>query len=130
MTKEEVRFQVAVSCIQGLIEAKLGIIGEVAPEVAVKESLRIADAFVEEWYRETKEQEEDKESIEYCTEILDGQDMPIVRITPQALPQSHWKPSKKQMGALENARYMMSQSTDFYDTIQILDSLINDLKKL
>ena len=53
MTKEEVRFQVAVSCIQGLIEAKLGIIGEVAPEVAVKESLRIADEFVKQWFGET-----------------------------------------------------------------------------
>ena len=52
MTKEEVRFQVAVSCIQGIIEAKLGIIGEVAPEVAVKESLRIADEFVKQWFGE------------------------------------------------------------------------------
>lgn len=41
-----------------------------------------------------------------------------------------WKPSEEQMGALENARYMMSQSGDYYDTMQILDSLINDIKKL
>ena len=54
MTREEMKFQVAVSCIQGIIEAKLGIIGEVAPEVAVKESLRIADEFVRQWFGDTK----------------------------------------------------------------------------
>ena len=54
MTKEEVRFQVAVSCIQGILEAKLGIIGEVVPEVAVRESLRIADEFVKQWFDDPK----------------------------------------------------------------------------
>ena len=54
MTREEVKFQVAVSCIQGILEAKLGIIGEVAPEVAVKESLRIADEFVRQWFGDPK----------------------------------------------------------------------------
>lgn len=53
MTKEEVRFQVALSCIQGVLEAKHGIIGEIIPEVAVKESLRIADEFVKQWFSET-----------------------------------------------------------------------------
>lgn len=53
MTKEEVRFQVALSCIQGVLEAKHGIIGEIVPEVAVKESLRIADEFVKQWFGET-----------------------------------------------------------------------------
>lgn len=51
MTKEEVRFQVAVSAIQGIIEAKHGILGEIVPELAVKESLRIADEFVKEWFK-------------------------------------------------------------------------------
>lgn len=51
MTKEEVRFQVALSCIQGVLEAKHGILGEIVPQIAVKESLRIADAFVEEWFK-------------------------------------------------------------------------------
>lgn len=54
MTKEEMKFQVAVSCIQGIIEAKLGIIGEIAPEIAVKESLRIADEFVRQWFGDSK----------------------------------------------------------------------------
>lgn len=49
MTKEEIRLQVAISCIQGILEAKLGIIGEIVPEIAVKESLRIADEFVKQW---------------------------------------------------------------------------------
>lgn len=48
----------------------------------------------------------------------------------QYQPKQEWKPNKKQMGALETARYMMSQSEDFYDTVQILDSLISNLKKL
>lgn len=52
--KKEMKFQVAVSCIQGIIEAKLGIIGEIAPEVAVKESLRIADEFVKQWFGNPK----------------------------------------------------------------------------
>lgn len=43
------RFQVAVACLQGVLEAKGGIVGEVAPSIAVKESLRIADEFVRQW---------------------------------------------------------------------------------
>ena len=58
MTREEIRLQVAISVIQGVLEAKHGVIGEVVPSVAVAIALRIADAFVEEWYRETKEQEQ------------------------------------------------------------------------
>lgn len=54
MTREEMKFQVVVSCIQGILEAKLGTIGEVAPEVAVKESLRIADEFVRQWFGDSK----------------------------------------------------------------------------
>lgn len=53
MTKEEVRFQVALSCIQGVLEAKHGIIDGIVPEAAVKESLRIADEFVKQWFGET-----------------------------------------------------------------------------
>lgn len=56
MTREEIRLQVAISVIQGVLEAKHGVIGEVVPSVAVAVALRIADAFVEEWYLETKEQ--------------------------------------------------------------------------
>ena len=51
MTKEEVRFQIALSCIQGVLEAKHGVLGEVAPIIAVKESFRIADEFVKQWFR-------------------------------------------------------------------------------
>ena len=61
MTKEEIRLQVAISCIQGILEAKHGIIAEVAPEIAVVESLRIADKFVEQW---DKKEEEDKSEME------------------------------------------------------------------
>lgn len=55
-TKEEIRLQVALSCIQGVIEAKHGVIGMIIPQVAVIESLRIADAFVEEWFRGADDQ--------------------------------------------------------------------------
>lgn len=50
MTKEQVRFQVAVSVIQGIIEGKHGIIGEVVPAAAVDEAFRIADQFTEKWF--------------------------------------------------------------------------------
>ena len=54
MTKEEVRFQVALSCIQGVLEAKHGFFGEIVPAVAVAESLRIADEFVRQWFHESE----------------------------------------------------------------------------
>jgi hypothetical protein len=65
MTKEEIKFQVALSCIQGVLEAKHGIIGEIVPEVAVKESLRIADEFVKQWFKEDK-----KKQIEVPMKII------------------------------------------------------------
>ncbi len=49
MTEEEIKFQVAVSVLQGIIEAKGGIIGEVLPNIAVAESLRFADEFFIQW---------------------------------------------------------------------------------
>ena len=56
MTKEEIRLQVAISCIQGILEAKHGIIGEIVPAVAVAESLRIADEFVKQWDKKSGEE--------------------------------------------------------------------------
>lgn len=49
MTKEEISLQVAISCIQGILEAKHGLLGEILPAVAVTESFRIADEFVKQW---------------------------------------------------------------------------------
>lgn len=57
MTREQVRFQVALSCIQGVLEAKHGIIAEVIPKVAVSESLRIADEFVRQWFNDINEKQ-------------------------------------------------------------------------
>lgn len=57
MTQEEIKLQVAISCIQGIIEAKHGIIGEVLPQIAVKESLRIADEFVKQWFKSEEKEE-------------------------------------------------------------------------
>ena len=55
------RFQVALSCIQGVIEAKHGIIAEVLPDIAVQESLRIADKFVKEWFKDEPQQQENND---------------------------------------------------------------------
>ena len=49
MTKSEMKYQVALSVIQGVIEAKHGVVGEIVPIVAVSESFRIAETFVSEW---------------------------------------------------------------------------------
>ena len=54
MTKEEIRLQVALSCIQGVLEAKHGFLGEIVPSVAVAESLRTANEFVHQWFHETE----------------------------------------------------------------------------
>lgn len=43
------KFQVAVSVLQGIIEAKGGVIAEIVPEVAIEESFRFADKFCEMW---------------------------------------------------------------------------------
>ena len=45
----ELKFQVAVSCLQGVLEAKGGVIGEAVPAVAVSEALRITDEFERQW---------------------------------------------------------------------------------
>lgn len=57
MTKEQVRFQVAVSVIQGIIEGKHGIIGEILPAAAVDEAFRIADEFTKKWFEKYEGQE-------------------------------------------------------------------------
>lgn len=43
------KLQVAVSVLQGIIEAKGGVIAEIVPEVAIEESFRFADKFYEMW---------------------------------------------------------------------------------
>ena len=55
MTREQVRFQVALSCIQGVLEAKHGFLAEIVPSIAVAESLRIADEFVRQWFNDKDE---------------------------------------------------------------------------
>ena len=46
---EEIRINVAISCIQGVLEAKGGFVGEISPTIAVAESFRIADEFVKQY---------------------------------------------------------------------------------
>lgn len=48
---EDIRIEVAISCIQGVLEAKGGFVGEISPSIAVAESFRIADEFVK-YYQE------------------------------------------------------------------------------
>ena len=48
-SQKEMKFQVAVSVLQGIIEAKGGMIAEIVPEIAIEESFRFADKFCEMW---------------------------------------------------------------------------------
>lgn len=48
---EEIRINVAISCIQGVLEAKGGFVGEISPSIAVAESFRIADEFVKQYQK-------------------------------------------------------------------------------
>lgn len=52
MSKDEIRLQAALTSLQGILEAKGGIIGEIVPSAAVAEALRIADEFVKQWFDE------------------------------------------------------------------------------
>ena len=46
---EQVRVDAAISALQGVLESgKLGMVREVAPEVVAKQSVRLADALIEE----------------------------------------------------------------------------------
>ena len=55
---EELWLRVAISCIQGVIEAKGGVIEEALPVIAVESSFRIADEFVKK-YKERKSKPQD-----------------------------------------------------------------------
>lgn len=65
---EEIRLEAALTCIQGILEAKGGIIGEVDPDIAVKEAFRIADAFVKH-YQEKYVQPKANEEAEKLSKI-------------------------------------------------------------
>lgn len=108
MTREEIRLQVAISVIQGVLEAKHGVIGEVVPSVAVAIALRIADAFVEEWYKETKEQQPAGGSSEK--------------------PNSQWRPSEEQMKALNEIINILAVSMNPHEN-DYLFNMINGLRK-
>lgn len=46
---EQVRIDAAISAMQGVLESgKLGMVLEVAPEVVARQSVRLADALIEE----------------------------------------------------------------------------------
>lgn len=47
MTRKEMFFELYSSVVQGILEAKLGIIGEIAPAVLADDALRITDALFE-----------------------------------------------------------------------------------
>ncbi len=52
---EGVRLKAALAALSAIIEAKGGIVGEIAPQLAVGEALRVADVFVKQWFNlETK----------------------------------------------------------------------------
>ena len=47
MNWEEIRTQAAVSALQAVVEGKCGAVGEMVPEIAAEEAVRLADALVE-----------------------------------------------------------------------------------
>ena len=50
---EEIRINAAISAMQGVLESgKLGQILEVTPEIVAKQSVRMADALIEELKKE------------------------------------------------------------------------------
>lgn len=57
MSENEIKLQVAISVIQGIIEAKGGVIAEIVPSIAVAESLRFADEFYKQWKNNYGEKE-------------------------------------------------------------------------
>ena len=47
MTRKEMYFELFSSVVQGILEAKLGIIGEIAPAVLADDAVRITDELFE-----------------------------------------------------------------------------------
>ena len=155
MTREEIRLQVAISALQGVLEAKFGVVGEALPSVAVEESLRIADEFVKQWFgdeevkniEQEKEQkpaewsEEDKDIINEVASILINdenraenkeEENRLAYLSEKIqylILQPHWKRSEEQMEAL---KLTVSNKKHYAPVLHeiALDTLYNDLKKL
>lgn len=51
MNKQEFRQQAALQAIQGILEAKGGFVGEIDPEILAKETIRIADAVTDAYFK-------------------------------------------------------------------------------
>ncbi len=53
---EEIRINAAISAMQGVLESgKLGMVLEVAPDVVARQSVKLADALVEELKKSAKD---------------------------------------------------------------------------
>ena len=50
MDREEFRQQAAISALQGVIEAKAGVVMELAPGAAAEMAVRLADALTEKMF--------------------------------------------------------------------------------
>ena len=55
MTREEFRQEAALSAIQGVIEAKYGILAEIDVNLAADEAIRIANALTEKMFKDEKQ---------------------------------------------------------------------------
>lgn len=130
MTREEIRLQVAISVIQGVLEAKHGVIGEVVPSVAVAIALRIADVFVEEWYHETKEQkstdsEKRFESIDNA--FKRGREVGFNEGVESVKQSVEWSEKEKLhlYNAIEAVKYVYdtSEGTNGFKCVEFLKSL-------
>ena len=54
--EKDLWFQVAINALQGILEAKLGILGEIAPALLAEDCFRIADAFMKEYQKRQKDE--------------------------------------------------------------------------
>lgn len=53
---EQIRINAAISAMQGVLESgKLGMVLEVAPDVVARQSVKLADALVDELKKSTKD---------------------------------------------------------------------------
>ena len=60
MTDKERYFTMYASVVQGILEAKLGIAGEVAPQLLAEEAIRVTDAVMDRFDKKFAEENDNR----------------------------------------------------------------------
>ena len=60
MTPKERYFAMYASVVQGILEAKLGIAGEVAPQLLAEEAIRVTDAVMDRFDKKFAEENDNR----------------------------------------------------------------------